>query len=72
MLTQVRHLYKFGAIELDCELDFEPAQAGTEIDPPWPAAAYLMSATVGGVNILPLLSEGLIQDIEEDAAWAQS
>lgn len=71
MLTQIRHLYKFGEIELDCELEFEPAQARTEIDPPWPAAAYLMSARVGGVNVMPLLSEGLIQDIEEDAAWAQ-
>lgn len=71
MLTQIRHLYKFGEIELDCELDYEPAQAGSEIDPPWPAAAYLMSAKVGGVDILPLLSEGLIQDIEEDAVWLQ-
>lgn len=71
-MRTITHLYRHGAIELDCELEFEPAQAGTEIDPPWPAAAYLIAAKVAGVDILPLLSEGLIQDIEKAAIWAQS
>ena len=72
MLTQIRHLYRSGDIELNCELEYDPPQAQTETDPPWPAAAYLISAKVAGVDILPLLSPGTVQAIEEAAAWAQS
>lgn len=70
MLTQIHHLYKFGAIELDCELEYDAGQRATLTDPPFPPAAYLIAAKVGGVDILPLLSEGLIQDIEKAAAWS--
>lgn len=71
-MRTITHRYRQGDIELDCELDYDAGQKATLTDPPLPPAAYLMSATVGGVNILPLLSEGLIQDIEEAATWAQS
>lgn len=72
MLTQIRHLYRYGQIELDCELEYEPAQPGSEIDPPWPAQAYLISAKTGGVDVTPLLSDELTAQIEEDAVWLQS
>lgn len=73
MLTTINHLYRHSeGIEIDCELDYEPGYRETDIDPAWPASAYILSAKVGGVDILPLLSEGLIASIEEAAIWAQS
>ena len=73
-MRTITHMYRHteGLITLDCELEYSPAEQGTETDPPWPAAAYLMSAKVGGVDILPLLSERLIKTIEEAAVWEQS
>jgi hypothetical protein len=70
MLTTINHLYRHGDIELDCELEYDPPRNKT--DPAWPAAAYLISAKVAGVDILPLLSPGTVQAIEEAAAWEQS
>jgi len=72
MLTTINHFYHFGGIELDCELEYDPGQRATLTDPPFPPAAYLMSAKVGGVDILPLLSERMVKTIEESAVWAQS
>jgi hypothetical protein len=72
MITTITHLYRHGEIEIDCELDYESGYRETDIDPAWPAAAYLISAKVAGVDILPLLSPGTVQAIEEAAAWAQS
>jgi len=69
----ITHHYSHGeGIGLDCELEYDPPQAQTETDPAWPAQAFLISAKVGGVDILPLLSPGTVQAIEEAAAWAQS
>jgi hypothetical protein len=70
-MRTIGHLHHHGDIELDCELEFEPGQTASEIDPPYPPAAYLISAKVGGVDILPLLGSGLIADIEEGAIWSQ-
>jgi hypothetical protein len=69
-MTPITHLYRHGDIELDCELEFEPGQRASEIDPPFPPAAYLIAAKVGGADILPLLSDGLVASIEEAAAWS--
>lgn len=72
-MQTITHYYEHGeGIGLDCELEYDPPQAQTETDPAWPAAAFLISAKVGGVDILPLLSPGTVQAIEEAAAWAQS
>lgn len=71
-MRTITHLYRHGTIELDCELEFSPGRRATLTDPPDPAEAYLISAKVGEVDILPLLSEGLIQDIEKAAVWEQS
>jgi hypothetical protein len=70
-MRTITHLYRYGEIELDCELEYDPPQAQTDIDPPWPAAAYLISAKVGGADVLPLLSDGLVAIIEEAAIWGQ-
>jgi len=72
MLTTITHLYRYGEIEIDCELDYEPGYRETDIDPAWPAQAFLISATVDGADVLPLLRDTIIADIEEAAAWAQS
>jgi hypothetical protein len=69
-MRTITHLYHHGAIELDCELEYDAGQKATLTDPPFPPAAYLTTAKVGGVDILPLLSEGLIQDIEKAATWS--
>jgi hypothetical protein len=70
-MTPITHLYRHGDIELDCELEFEPGQTASEIDPPYPPAAYLIAAKVAGVDILPLLGNDLIGQIEEGAIWSQ-
>lgn len=71
-MRTISHLHRYGEIELDCELEYEPPQRGSEVNPAWPAQAYLISAKTGGVDVLPLLSQELTAQIEEAAAWAQS
>lgn len=61
------HLYSHGEIDLTCELDYSPAES----DPPWPAQAILLRAMVGGVDVVPLLSDKLIEQIEEAAVWSR-
>jgi hypothetical protein len=70
-MRTIGHLHQFGGIELDCELEYEPGQTASEIDPPYPPVAYLTSAKVGGVDILPLLGNDLIGQIEEGAIWSR-
>lgn len=70
MLTQIHHLYKFGAIELDCELEYDAGQRATLTDPPFPPAAYLIKATVQGVDVTPLLNDDIVANIEESAVWS--
>jgi hypothetical protein len=69
-MTPITHLYRHGGIELDCELEYDPGQRATLMDPPFPPAAYLIRAKVGGADILPLLSDGLVASIEEAATWS--
>jgi hypothetical protein len=70
-MRTIGHLHHFSGIELDCELEYEPGQTASEIDPPYPPVAYLTSARVGGVDVLPLLGNDLIGQIEEGAIWSQ-
>jgi hypothetical protein len=71
-MKTISHLYRHSdGIELDCELEYDPGQTADEINPPFPPAAYLTSAKVGGVDILPLLGNALAQSIEESAIWSQ-
>jgi hypothetical protein len=70
-MRTIGHLHRFGEIELDCTLEYDPGQTADEINPPFPPAAYLTSAKVGGVDVLPLLGNDLIGQIEEGAIWSQ-
>ena len=71
-MRTINHLYRHAeGIELDCELEYDPGQTASEIDPPFPPAAYLIAAKVGGVDILPLLAPGMVESIEEGAIWSQ-
>jgi hypothetical protein len=70
-MRTIGHLHHFGGIELDCELEYEPGQTASEIDPPYPPVAYLIAAKVGGVDVLPLLGNDLIGQIEEGAIWSR-
>ena len=70
-MRTITHLHRHGAIVLDCELEYDRGQRATLTDPPFPPAAYLISAKVGGVDILPLLGNDLIGQIEESAIWSQ-
>jgi len=70
-MRTIAYLHRHGEIELDCELEYDRGQTADEINPPFPPVAYLISAKVGGVDILPLLSDGLTSRIEEGAIWSQ-
>lgn len=70
-MKTIQYLHRHGEIELECELDYDGPQAATEIDPAWPAVAILVHARTGGVDITPLLSDSLVEQIEEGAVWAQ-
>jgi hypothetical protein len=70
-MRTIGYLHQFGEIELDCTLEYDPGQTADEINPPFPPAAYLTSAKVGGVDILPLLGNDLIGQIEEGAIWSR-
>ena len=70
-MRTIGYLHRFGEIELDCTLEYDPGQTADEINPPFPPAAYLTSAKVGGVDILPLLGNDLIGQIEEGAIWSR-
>ena len=64
--------YHGEGLTLKCELEYSPAEQGTETDPAYPASAILISAKAGGVDISPLLSDELVAMIEEGAVWSQS
>ena len=70
-MKMIRYLYRHSdGLELDCELEYDKGQRATLTDPAFPPAAYLMNAKVGGIDILPLLSDALIVTIEEAALWS--
>lgn len=69
-MRTITHQYHHGELALDCELEYSPGRRPTRDDPAEPPAAYLIAAKVGGVNILPVLSDGLIASIEESAVWS--
>jgi hypothetical protein len=68
---QYTHYHGEG-LTLKCELEYSPAERGTETDPAYPAQAVLITAKAGGVDISPLLSDYIVAMIEEGAVWSQS
>jgi len=70
-MKTIKHLYHYSeTIVIDCDLKFDPGESAcNDIEsgscgPGWPPAAYLIRAKVGGVDILPLLEDSLIETIE--------
>jgi len=56
-------------LTLDCEFDIEPAEPATQDGPGWPAIYTLISAKLGGVDIVQVLDQAIIQELERRAAW---
>jgi hypothetical protein len=56
-------------LTLDCEFEHEPAEPAAFDDPGWPAIYTLTSAKLGGVDIAPVMSLLVIQELERRAAW---
>lgn len=64
--------YAYDGIIIECLLDCteaitgarERACGGIPLEPDYPASAELLEARVGGVNILPLLSDSIVSAIE--------
>ena len=69
-MRTITHRYRHGELELDCELEYDAGQRATLTDPPFPPAAYLMSAKIQDVDVLPLLNSDIIANIEESAVWS--
>ena len=55
-------------IDLDCEFEHEPAEPATQGEPGWPAIYTLISAKLGGVDIVEILALGVIDELER-RAW---
>jgi hypothetical protein len=71
-MRTIQYTHKHGeGLTLECELEYDPAERETDIDPAWPASAVLISAKAGGVDISPLLDHRIVAMIEEGAVWSQ-
>jgi len=60
------YTYTHGDTELLCFLDFEPGDRSVGLAP----GAWLVHAYAGGVDVVELLRDAIIEDIEEKAAEA--
>lgn len=60
------YVYTCGLTELVCFLDWEPGDRSVGM----PAGAWLVHAYAGGVDIMELLKDHIIEDIEIEAAAA--
>lgn len=70
-MKTINYLYDAGSgITLDCELSYDPGEPANPdpesatCGPAWPPVAYLMSAKVHGLDILPVLDPTIIEQIE--------
>jgi len=70
----MNYTFIFDGVELDCELDYEPAERGSrepstglQMEPDEPENAILITAKIGGIDISELLSEDIIGLIEAKA-----
>lgn len=76
----IRHQYEQDGILLDCILEHTAAVVGARernsgglpLEPDYPATMELFEARVGGVDILPLLNQRMIDDIEWEALQCYS
>lgn len=80
-MSTIEYSYKHPDLDvpIECTLDCEPPQRGArehgtglQLEPDYDASAELTSARVGGVEIGPLLSDELVETIQQAAlAWLQ-
>ena len=64
-MQQITYLYTgTDGLEIDCTLEYDPP------DEHYPPAAFLITACVGGINIVDVLSSKVVDRIEEAAAWS--
>ena len=71
----IRQQYDYEGILIDCILEYteavigarERGMGGLPLEPDYPASMELLEARVGGINILPLLNQRMIDDIEYEA-----
>ena len=71
----IRYTYNYEGILIDCLLEYSPAVTGARergmgglpLEPDYPATTELLEARVGGIDILPLLNQRMIDDIEWEA-----
>jgi hypothetical protein len=71
----IRYTYNYEGILLDCLLEYSPAVTGARergmgglpLEPDYFATTELFEARVGGIDILPLLNQRMIDDIEWEA-----
>lgn len=62
------YTYTHGETELLCFLDFEPGDQSVGLAP----GAWLVHAYAGGVDVIELLKDAIVQNIEEEAACSLS
>lgn len=57
----------YGNIPFEGTYDYQPAEEGTEISPPWSASVWLCTVHVQGTshNIIDLMDEKIIMHIED-------
>lgn len=76
----IRYPYDYEGILINCLLEHSQAvigardrgMGGLPLEPDYPATMELMEARVGGIDILPLLDQRMIDDIEWEALQCYS
>tara|TARA_R110000868_G_scaffold233914_1_gene487615 strand:- start:1904 stop:2134 length:231 start_codon:yes stop_codon:yes gene_type:complete len=71
----ISHTYDYEGILIECLLEYSPAVTGARergmgglpLEPDYPATMELFEARIGGIDILPLLDQQMIEIIEWDA-----
>ena len=76
----IRHTYEYDGILLDCLLEYSPAVTGARergmgglpLEPDYPATMELLEAKVQDTDILPLLTQTMIDAIEWESLQCYS
>lgn len=64
-MQAITYTYKANnGLTIECELEYDPP------DEHYPPAAFLIRALVAGVDISEVMSDKIIERIEEAAAWS--
>lgn len=63
-MQAITYTYTHGALMIECELEYDPP------DEHYPPAAFLLTAKIGGQDIVNVLDDKIIERIEEAAAWS--